>query len=309
MTTDELLAILPPDEDNRWELKSANILASKGELKKELGKQMSAFANSGGGCLVIGFADKTRQVQACEEKIGRQSMKDFLSTMVEQSVEYPLQSYSVHRIPFTSEPTHSVFVIEVGDSPAAPHQAKDERQYYWRIDGHSKPAPHFHVELLRSRTTKAVLSIQIVKYEVSIVSGITRDVCLLLSPTIKNNSMHSTEAWGVLLKTVDVQESWHHVETRQRLSSGVCIKCGSEYLLPHETKHVGLNIRSSVQPSGHSFSERLYECLEVYRNFQADIFPVSHNAVGQPFRFHWDELPGGWETAQQKFHAAYPKRL
>ena len=92
LTTDLLLAALPIDrEDDRWELKSAQYLdpSKRGELKKELGKQVSAFANSGGGYLVFGLSND-RKLEACDVTVGRQPMKDFLGTMVEQSVEYAL---------------------------------------------------------------------------------------------------------------------------------------------------------------------------------------------------------------------------
>jgi Schlafen, AlbA_2 len=157
ITTDDLLAALPVgDEDDRWEIKSASLLDSqkRGELKQELGKQVSAFANSGGGYLIFGIS-KQRQIESCPAMVGRQTMKDFLATMVEQSVEYPIRDFRVHPVAHSGDNTKLVFVVAINDSPAAPHQAKDERQYYYRIDGHSKPAPHFHVELLRNRYTKA----------------------------------------------------------------------------------------------------------------------------------------------------------
>jgi len=158
-TTDDLLAALPVgDEDDRWELKSAAYLdpQRRGDLKKELGKQVSAFANSGGGNLVFGIST-TRQIEPCPSTVGRQTMKDFLATLVEQSVEYPIRDFRIHPVAISSDRTQFIYVIAINDSLAAPHQAKDERQYYYRIDGHSKAAPHFYVELLRSRYTKAVV--------------------------------------------------------------------------------------------------------------------------------------------------------
>ncbi len=172
VTTDQFLEHLPPAEDNRWEYKSASLLEqkNKNDFLKELSKQISAFANSGGGNLVFGICDpKTvaaKTIEPCEQLVGRQSMKDYLATMVEQSVEYPLQDFRVHRIPLTGDATKSIFVIEVGDSLAAPHQAKADKHYYYRIDGHTKPAPHFYVELLQKRETRSVLTIEAIDYQV-----------------------------------------------------------------------------------------------------------------------------------------------
>ncbi len=104
MTTDDLLAMIPQDEDRNWEFKSAAILLDKSKLKQELSKQVSAFANSGGGYILIGFNEDTKDFEPCAELQGRQSMKDYLSTLVETSVAFEIQAYSVDRIPMSNSP-------------------------------------------------------------------------------------------------------------------------------------------------------------------------------------------------------------
>ena len=79
-TAEALLAHVPEHEDDRWEFKSSQLLdpQEKCKLKKELGKQVSAFANSGGGNIVFGIDEKPRSVRACPELVNRQSMQDCL---------------------------------------------------------------------------------------------------------------------------------------------------------------------------------------------------------------------------------------
>jgi hypothetical protein len=82
---------------------------------------------------------------------------------------YPLSDFRVHvverdqhgsRIPADRD----VIVIDVGDSALAPHQCVHDGgdaakyMYYMRQGGHSVPAPHFYVELLRQRLTNAALT-------------------------------------------------------------------------------------------------------------------------------------------------------
>lgn len=223
MTTDDLMTALPAAEDDYWELKSSIYLTPqrRGDLKRELGKQVSAFANTGGGALVFGISD-TRQIEECELLVGRQSMKDFLSTMVEQSVEYPIRHFKIHQIPFTSDRAKSVFVLEIEDSPAAPHQAKDERCYYYRIDGHSKPAPHFHVELLRARMTKAVLEIDEIDYQFQTPStGERPQLNLLLNVRVRNSSMQAATSWGVHVKMPWENYRWTVARSKEWLHDGV----------------------------------------------------------------------------------------
>src|SRR5260370_691046 len=123
MTTDDLLAALPPGEENsRWEMKSAEYLDTqkRSDFKAELSKQVSAFANSGGGTLILGIS-KTGQIEPCPDTVGRQSMKDWLAVMVDQSVEFSISTFQIHRIPLTSDQSKAVYAIAIEDSPVAPH--------------------------------------------------------------------------------------------------------------------------------------------------------------------------------------------
>src|SRR5262249_45821219 len=140
------------------------------------------------------------KLEPCAQHVGRQPMKDFLATIVEQSVEYPIRHFRVHRIPFSNDREQSLFVVAIDDSPAAPHQAKDERVYYYRIDGHSKPAPHFHIELLRNRLTRTVLEIKEIGYRVQSVDREAGQLHVNLNVVVENVSLQSATTWGVHVK-------------------------------------------------------------------------------------------------------------
>jgi hypothetical protein len=80
-----------------------------------------------------------------------------LEQIIPNLLEYPLQDFRVHEVEpdrSTSIPNNKVvIVIDVGDSPLAPHQDIFKRVYFHRVGGHSKPAPHHYLDLLRSRET------------------------------------------------------------------------------------------------------------------------------------------------------------
>lgn len=296
MTTDDLLAALPPDEDNRWELKSANLLTNKGELKRELGKQMSAFSNSGGGYLAIGFADKTRIPQSCGETVGRQPMKDYLATLSEQSVEYPLQTYSVHRIPFTSDPAQAVFVIAVEDSPAAPHQAKDERQYYWRLDGKSVPAPHFHLELLRNRATRAVLMIDELSatedMPLTILELKNKTITLQITLRVKvtNISGQIANPHALRITSDFLSFGWQlNRDDKLNLMEGALMETATAVLFPSASDYHDLVLRASIP-----FSENpdLAELAKSWDQLELQLQPLSHDYVGEVFRWRASDPDG-----------------
>ena len=308
MTAEELLDKLPPDEDDRWEFKSKSFLdpKNKGDLRKELGKQVSAFANSGGGNLVFGVS-KTRQIEHCEQQVGRETMKDYLATMVEQCVEQPIRHFRVHRIPLTDDATQSLFVIAIEDSPAAPHQAKDERNYYYRIDGHSKPAPHFHLELLRNRMSRAVLEITNIDYAVKSIDSKQAQLHVALKVSVENKSLQCATAWGIYVKRHDYGMiprgsyprdncGWEAEDRQQDLKTGFCVHIANRVLLPSERSTITVDLVGVLQRGQHL----IHACEYLAEVFGFIARPISQNYVGEERLFYWQDHTH-WRTAWKRF--------
>jgi hypothetical protein len=295
LTSDELIALLPAgNEDSLWELKAADVVSSakRGEFRRELGKQVSAFANSGGGNLVIGISND-RKVQPCEKTVGRQPMKDYLASMVEQSVEYPIRHFRVHPIPVTGQPEENIFAIEIDDSPAAPHQAKDERIYYYRIDGHSKPAPHFHVELLRNRMTRAVLEITDIDYGIRSLDVDPVRMQITLNVTVENKSMQCATVWGVHVRHPSPSHRWTEHEGRD-ITVGFCAR-GGHFLLPSDRATLPMHLTGFPDDVERSVAN--YERL--WKRFNVIARPVSQNYVGEEKVLSWGDN-ADWVDARNR---------
>lgn len=322
LTAEDILdALHPGDEDNRWEWKSSVLLspAQKGELKKELGKQVSAFANSGGGNLVFGIST-TRVLEPCEMKVGRQSMKDYLATMVEQSVEHPIRHFRIHQIPFRANPNQAIFVVEIGDSPAAPHQAKDERAYYYRIDGHSKPAPHFHLELLRNRMTKAVLSILEVGHTVDFPAYTSSQKRLIISPDgsakevsnislnvrlsikISNLSKQIANPYALRLSGDFTTLEWDVDQDKQSLLNGILLRTHSSLLFPLTSDVHEVNVHTSIADDEPELLAKLASRLA---SLEIQLQPLSQDYAGEVVLWKHDEdtnsvVENAWARRQRE---------
>jgi hypothetical protein len=115
---------LPAGEHNYFERKSGALFADKGELLGKLAKTISAMANTGGGYIILGV-DDAGVPDGVPQAEGRTPIKDWLEQQIPFLVDYALSDYRVHiversipsRIPVDKE----VVVIDVGDSPLAPH--------------------------------------------------------------------------------------------------------------------------------------------------------------------------------------------
>lgn len=159
--TETELDALPAGEHDYFERKSGALYADKGEFLGKLAKTISALANTGGGYIILGV-DNAGVPDGVPPTEGRAPIKDWLEQKIPFLVDRPLSDFRVHiveratptRIPTDKE----VVVIDVGDSPLAPHQCVRESKdatkylYYFRQAGHSEPAPNFYLELLRSRS-------------------------------------------------------------------------------------------------------------------------------------------------------------
>lgn len=147
---------------------------NESKVLENLSVQVSAMANSGGGTIVYGMTDPT---DLSERKIddggvaldlkGRNT-KEWLEDVIPHLVEFPLRRFSVLALTRGSgapnaEEGRGIIVIDIEDSPEAPHQARDSK-YYIRVGGKGKPAGHRIVSDIFNRGTHAEFKLEFLLY-------------------------------------------------------------------------------------------------------------------------------------------------
>lgn len=165
--TETEVAALPQGEHDYFERKSGQLFNDSGLLGK-LAKTLSALANSGGGHIVLGV-DDTGVFDGVPSQRGRTPTREWLEQQIPNLLAYPLSDFRVHVVerltPSDIPADRDVIVVDVGDSALAPHQCLQDGggarkyTYYYRQAGHSVPAPHFHLELLRQRLVNPVVEV------------------------------------------------------------------------------------------------------------------------------------------------------
>ncbi len=149
---DYILTGLPIGEFSWFEAKGSKVIKpdTKYVDRDLLSKAISAFANYGGGTLVLGIKQAGKNWQVDEggivAQVNRTSTKEWLEDIIPHLVELPLQTFNVYeakrRLADSQiDSDKAIFVIEIGDSSAAPHQAMDNL-YYGRVAGKTKPLNH-----------------------------------------------------------------------------------------------------------------------------------------------------------------------
>lgn len=306
-TTDDLLPYLKERETNKYEFKTLADISDNTKLNGILGKQISAFANSGGGYLILGIVDEKRssdgtiQFQACPKLEGTTSYKDYLSLKINSCVEYPLSDYQIRAIRI-SHSDDVIYVVKIGDSLSAPHQSKNDRKYYQRLDGQSKDAPHFYLELLRNRFTKAVLEIDDVNYGVTFTDHPTKGgsrawyLHVSIRVTVKNVSMASAESWGVLFTVERDSHIWS--STQGETSRPICVRHEESQLLPFEHQSITLTLSYFYQGQNAE-----YQYFQLFQRLKVGIRPASHNFVGETQLFECPTEPEAKEAHLKHFMA------
>jgi predicted HTH transcriptional regulator len=143
---EEDVLALPPGENDGFERKGAKLLdltipgVKDGLVLNELAKQLSAFANMGGGQIIYGVTDVGTISNGDIARVirGRKSSKEWLEDVIPTLTEYEITGFNVYEIrpkPSCSSiaPDKSLYVVDVPDSDRAPHQSTRDHLYYVRL--------------------------------------------------------------------------------------------------------------------------------------------------------------------------------
>jgi predicted HTH transcriptional regulator len=150
---------LPETEDDFFEFKSSSTALDeagelkknfKNEFKKKLTCAVSGFANSGGGCFVVGVDRNGNADNGLPLKIERQDLRDWVDQIIKE-VE-PVPQYEIKLIENSEgrgviNRDSAVLVVAVHESHVGPHMAPD-RHYYIRAGAHTVSAKHFIVDAI-----------------------------------------------------------------------------------------------------------------------------------------------------------------
>ncbi len=160
--TEAMLAALEPSEHDFQEFKSTPFLAEGkvivADFVANLSRQVSAFANGGGGRLFFGIDDAGQVDGGVRMDLKGGGTRSWLEDVIPGCVDPPLRRFNVFEIPYPGEdvetriePGCAVYVVEIPPSDDAPHQSLDYR-YYLRIAGKSRPMGHVHIPDVLQRT-------------------------------------------------------------------------------------------------------------------------------------------------------------
>lgn len=184
--------IEPKEETEILEFKSGH-----GDFEKiftnNILRTVNAFLNSSGGVLIWGSPeDKAPEKGLEKECVGdlvpvlQKREKDQLINRITSSISYMPTGIYIERLPFKDG---FIYIIEVHESESKPHQVNG--QYHIRIDGQTKPAPHYIVDSMFKSVKLPELDGRIDFIRADVVPG--RFVSINIAVIIFNRSIFINE--------------------------------------------------------------------------------------------------------------------
>jgi len=217
-TENDLLDLIRADvrESLTLDYKRSAALGRNNDQRREMSKDVSAFANSAGGIIVYGMIEKQGRPQNIDDGCdGAVPTREFIEQIINSTIQPRIQGIIIQQIPLGMG--HSVYVISVPQATAlAPHQASDNK-YYRRFNFASVPMADYEVRdtLRRAKTPDLFLVYEWTPFEL-----LTEGLRATLSVSIGNKAPEPAFYTSVDIifdrKIVVTEESgnWNRCETR-----------------------------------------------------------------------------------------------
>lgn len=136
----------------------------KERIKNDIGRDVSAFANAGGGTIIYGIKEE-KHGNGIPECIDdgfdpAEISKDWLDQVIEDRIRRKIDGIRIYPVPLTTtHPGRVAYVVEIPESTRAPHQAKDHI-YYKRKERGNSPMEEYEVRDVSRRLETPDLRIE-----------------------------------------------------------------------------------------------------------------------------------------------------
>lgn len=133
-TEDDILSLIrnKVEESTTLEYKACDALGRTDSKKKEISKDVSAFANSAGGTIVYGITEnKAHEPEDIDAGYDPRDISgEWLEQVINSNIERRISEVIINTVPLiASRPGKVLYVVYIPESNLAPHMAADDRFY------------------------------------------------------------------------------------------------------------------------------------------------------------------------------------
>jgi len=155
------------DAKDMGKILDENLNIGLDKIRVQLGKHISAMANTSGGLIGIGIKEDKNN-SSCRfslnnydlSKVNLQQLQRALATAVEPKVEFYVEMAEMQT---NNGQAEGIILIFIEQSQSPPHQVVHNKTYYFRHGESSEPAAHSLVSALFTHRRKPVLEVDLIK--------------------------------------------------------------------------------------------------------------------------------------------------
>jgi Predicted transcriptional regulator containing an HTH domain and an uncharacterized domain shared with the mammalian protein Schlafen len=144
------------EESVHLDFKASGALTS--DKRKDICKDVSAFANSDGGILIYGIEEKEHKAGSFSFIDGRLVTKEWLEQVIKDGIQRRIDGIKIFPIRFDGDMKKTVYVVDVPASQIAPHMTK-ENKYYKRFNFMSVAMEEYEVRNIYNRKRDVQLAL------------------------------------------------------------------------------------------------------------------------------------------------------
>ncbi len=157
---DDILEIInnEVEESIFLDFKSSAALSKSDNSKKEIAKDVSAFANSEGGIIIYGIDEENHKAKSISYIDGNEYTKEWLEHVINSNIQRRLSDLRIIPLREQGDIEKTIYLVKIPKSKMAPHMSKDKR-YYKRFNFESVMMEEYEVRALFMQKSTSELEI------------------------------------------------------------------------------------------------------------------------------------------------------
>lgn len=156
------------EESINLDFKRGDALKTDDKTKREIAKDVSAFANSDGGLIIYGIEEKNHSANNLVFVDGNSIKKEWLEQIINSRIQRKIEGLIIEPVRYNQKIDETIYVVKIPRSLDAPHMTTDKK-FYKRYNFESVEMEEYEIRGLYNRQEKT--SLEIVKPTIKLNPG------------------------------------------------------------------------------------------------------------------------------------------